>query len=410
MKQFIVIVCLLVLIIMLVLITNSIKFTQIVENFSNSSCKAVSTSELPENHPINLKCRSGPHVTNLLETKEDGTKVQRCKSKCAVKSRIGYTCCETACCTDSDSNSDDKAASDILNKSVKNLEKVSDIGNDLTENSNDKLAVTTAERDAKLIKANDGRKILDPTSFSYKPEIKFNHKQPSIKVASAYGWSFMPPQFWSVPQKRPPACIPTEKTAATVMPIYDKSTPVDSLNWTKVGSILPKHEYTEVHNPDYYYPGWIAQDSANDPLNNATRITKTGKYYNMNRAVSTKNDLHNEIPKQEVSKIKVEKIKQKEQKEQKNVNKSSDKKLSSEENNNNLFKLNIPIDLRDYVRNEKYLSKNIKSLEDYSSTKIDISHNYDKIIIIGSNKNIGKVLNLLDKNGSGSLDTPSWKL
>mgnify|MGYP007000394275 len=132
--------------------------------------------------------------------------------------------------------------------------------------------------------------------------------------------------------------------------------------------------------------------SANDPLNSATRITKTGKYYNMNRAVSTKNDLHNEIPKQEVSKIKVEKIKQKEQK---NVNKSSDKKLSSEENSNNLFKLNIPIDLRDYVRNEKYLSKNIKSLEDYSSTKIDISHNYDKIIIIGSNKNIGKVLNLL---------------
>ena len=61
--------------------------------------------------------------------------------------------------------------------------------------------MTTAERDAKLIEANDGRKILDPTSFSYKPEIKFEHKQPSIKVASAYGWSFMPPQFWSVPQK-----------------------------------------------------------------------------------------------------------------------------------------------------------------------------------------------------------------
>ena len=92
------------------------------------------------------------------------------------------------------------------------------------------------------------------TSFSYKPEIKFEHKQPSIKVASAYGWSFMPPQFWSVPQKRPPACIPTEKTAATVMPIYDKSTPVDN----------------EVHNPDYYYPGWIAQDSTNDPLSNVS--------------------------------------------------------------------------------------------------------------------------------------------
>ena len=79
-------------------------------------------------------------------------------------------------------------------------------------------------------------------------------------------------------------------------------------------------------------------------------------------------------------------------------------------NKNTVFSLNIPIDLRDYVRNEKYLNENIKSLEDYSSTKINISHNYDKIIILGTDKNIAKVLKLLDKNGSGSLDAPSWKV
>ncbi len=412
MEQFIVIVCLLVLMIILVLISNNIKFTQIVEDFSNSSCKAVSTSKLPKNHPVNLKCKSWPYVTNLLETKEDGTKVHRCKSKCAVKSSIGYTCCESACCGDSDSGTSDKkdkAASDILDKSVKNLDKVSDIGNDLVENSSDKLAMTTAERDAKLIEANDGRKILDPTAFSYKPEIKFDHKQPSIKIASAYGWSFMPPQFWSVPQKRPPACIPTEKTAATVMPIYDKSTPVDSLEWTKVGSILPKHEYTEVHNPNYYYPGWIAQDSANDPLDNGKKISKTGKYYNMNRAVSTKIDIHDEVPKQEdENNMKVKEATK--QVEEKNTNKLTTEKVTTVKKNNTVFSLNIPVDLRDYVRNEKYLSENIKSLEDYSSTKIDISHNYDKIIIMGTDKNITKVLKLLDKNGSGSLDAPSWKV
>jgi len=416
MKQFIVIVCLSILVILLVIVSKNIKFTQIVEEFSNSSCKAISTSKLPKNHPINLKCKSGPYVTNLLETKEDGTKVHRCKSKCAVKSSIGYTCCETACCDEPESNASDKkdkAASDILDKSTENLEKVVDIGNDLSENGIDKLAMTTAERDAKLIEANDGRKILDPTSFSYKPEIKFEHKQPSIKVASAYGWSFMPPQFWSVPQKRPPACIPTEKTAATVMPIYDKSTPVDSLEWTKVGSILPKHEYNEVHNPDYYYPGWIAQDSKNDPLSNGKKISKTGEYYNMNRAVSTKEDVHNKTPnKQEKAKKQPEAPKKKPEapKKKPEAPKKQIKDKSIAENSTTISKLTIPIDLRDYVRNEKYLSENIKSLEDYSGTTIIISHNYDKIIVEGTVKNINKVVQLLDKNGSGSLDTPSWQL
>lgn len=411
MKQFIVIVCLLLLVIMLVLINNNIKFTQIVENFSNSSCKAVSKSKLPKNHPVNLRCRSGPHVTNLLETKEDGTKIHRCKSKCAVKSDLGYTCCEPVCCSDPNDNSSDKkdkAASDILDKSVENLEKIHDIGNDLVENSGDKLAITTAERDAKLLKANDGRKILDPTAFSYKPEIKLDHKQPSIKIASAYGWSFMPPQFWSVPQKRPPACIPSEKNTATVMPIYDKSTPIDSLEWTKVGSILPKHEYTEVHNPNYYYPGWIAQDSSNDPFNNAKKISKTGKYYNMNRAVSTKVDMYDEVSNQKKNKINVEDTKK--QTEEKNMNINSKQTDVVRENNKTILTLDIPNDLRDYVRNEKYLSENIKSLEDYSKTKIDINHNYDKIIIVGRKENITKVTDLLDKSGSGTLDAPSWKL
>ena len=75
----------------------------------------------------------------------------------------------------------------------------------------------------------------------------------------------MPPQYWSVPQQRPPACIPNKQDTATVTPIYDKSAPIDVLDWTQVGSILPKYEFKEVHNPNYYYPGWNAQDKANYP-------------------------------------------------------------------------------------------------------------------------------------------------
>ena len=106
----------------------------------------------------------------------------------------------------------------------------------------------------------------DSANFSYKPQVEYTHQQPSNEILSAYGWSFMPPQVWSVPQKRPPACIPTKQNTERVVPIYDKSTPVDALDWTQVGSILPKHEYKEVNNKNYYHPGWIAQDKIEYPM------------------------------------------------------------------------------------------------------------------------------------------------
>ena len=83
-------------------------------------------------------------------------------------------------------------------------------------------------------------------------------KQPNQKVFSKYGYSFMPATSWSVPQQRPPPCIPQK--SCPVCPVVDKGTPVDAVEWSQVGSILPKFEYKEVYNPDYYYPGWISGD------------------------------------------------------------------------------------------------------------------------------------------------------
>lgn len=153
--------------------------------------------------------------------------------------------------------------------------------------TNNKFYASANNRDAKLLEANDGATPMNPSNFSYKPKIKFSHKQPSAKVASAYGWSFMPPHFWSVPQKRPPACIPSPQNTATVTPIYDKSVPVDALDYTQVGSILPKFEYNEVYNPDYYYPGWIAKKKEPYPGKNGKAVMKSGEYYSMRRATST---------------------------------------------------------------------------------------------------------------------------
>ena len=75
----------------------------------------------------------------------------------------------------------------------------------------------------------------------------------------------MPPQTWSVPQKRPPVCIPNRETQATVKPIYDKGTPVDAMSWTQANNLLPKTAYTEQYNANYYYPGWVVQDKVHYP-------------------------------------------------------------------------------------------------------------------------------------------------
>ena len=97
-----------------------------------------------------------------------------------------------------------------------------------------------------------------PISKKTKPIKNTFFKQPNQKVFSKYGYSFMPATSWSVPQQRPPPCIPQK--SCPVCPVVDKGTPVDAIEWSQVGSILPKFEYKEVYNPDYYYPGWISGD------------------------------------------------------------------------------------------------------------------------------------------------------
>ena len=120
--------------------------------------------------------------------------------------------------------------------------------------------------------------------FNFKPNIHFNHNEPSKKIASAYGWSYMPPQTWSVPQKRPPVCIPDNDKQSTVKAIYDKGTPVDALDWVKSGAILPHTEYTEQYNENYYYPGWKAQEHIEYPFKGNNN--QSNEYYNYNLAKS----------------------------------------------------------------------------------------------------------------------------
>ncbi len=104
------------------------------------------------------------------------------------------------------------------------------------------------------------------SNFAFKPEPRYPEKEADRKIASSYGWSFIPPQFWSVPQQRPPICLPSKDSTATVTAIYDKSVPVDALEWTQV-NYPPDESGVDKRflEDDYYYPGIYINKGKYDP-------------------------------------------------------------------------------------------------------------------------------------------------
>mgnify|MGYP001458757539 CR=1 FL=1 len=74
--------------------------------------------------------------------------------------------------------------------------------------------------------------------------------KPGIEVYNQYGYSYMPPQSWTMPQERPARCsgpfIPNPQA------VYTEGAPVDSLEWNK---LLPKFKYTELEDEYQYKPG-----------------------------------------------------------------------------------------------------------------------------------------------------------
>ena len=82
----------------------------------------------------------------------------------------------------------------------------------------------------------------------------YSHIKPGMNLFNSYGYSYMPPEVWSVPQDRPPVCIPQKGFESEALPIYTTGTPLDALEIQQ--SILPKFKYEQVYDPKYYYPGW----------------------------------------------------------------------------------------------------------------------------------------------------------
>jgi|UniRef100_A0A6C0AVM3 hypothetical protein len=67
--------------------------------------------------------------------------------------------------------------------------------------------------------------------------------KPKPQIDSPYGFVYFPNKYWNQWHKKPPVCTPTDK--CKVIPTYTQGTPVDVLDYTQLGSLMPKFEYQE---------------------------------------------------------------------------------------------------------------------------------------------------------------------
>lgn len=67
--------------------------------------------------------------------------------------------------------------------------------------------------------------------------------KPRPDVDSPYGFVYFPNKYWKQWARKPPVCTPTSK--CKVLPTYTHGAPVDVLDYTQIGSMMPKFNYHE---------------------------------------------------------------------------------------------------------------------------------------------------------------------
>lgn len=75
------------------------------------------------------------------------------------------------------------------------------------------------------------------------PDLYDKYLEPKPDVDSPYGFVYFPNKYWKQWQQKAPVCVPT--SPCVVQPTATNGVPVDVLDYTQIGSIMPKFEYTE---------------------------------------------------------------------------------------------------------------------------------------------------------------------
>jgi len=94
----------------------------------------------------------------------------------------------------------------------------------------------------------------------------------TTKTEEVGRYKYIPDSLWSVPQYRPPVCIPQEEGTREPSPVVVQSSFSSLSDFTGLGSILPRFQYQEDYHysiadlkkksdsmKDYYYPGYFTK-------------------------------------------------------------------------------------------------------------------------------------------------------
>lgn len=124
----------------------------------------------------------------------------------------------------------------LENSSINNYSNCSEKYNKWRHNQN-LLNKNQYKKDKKVVK-------LGSMKVSKKIKNFMDHKTQNFTLTDPNSWKDIP--------GRAPACIPSSDHKNNVLPLFTQGTPLNALEYTSVGGILPKFTYAEIFDPKDY--------------------------------------------------------------------------------------------------------------------------------------------------------------
>ena len=133
----------------------------------------------------------------------------------------------------------------------------------------DKTSVTTDVDETSVTTDVDETSVTTDVPIRQYDETYAYYKKPTSqtnKEKEEAGYVYLPSRFWSIPQKRPPACTPSVKPK--VCPVYTDGVPDGALEWKltarerqvrRSSNRPPNAQHLRNSKNRYYYPGYYAQ-------------------------------------------------------------------------------------------------------------------------------------------------------
>tara|TARA_Y100000389_G_C17468588_1_gene528073 strand:+ start:3871 stop:4620 length:750 start_codon:yes stop_codon:yes gene_type:complete len=108
-------------------------------------------------------------------------------------------------------------------------------------NNSDRVPVSNDASD--YVNSGSSIKELKEDPFFNSEMFDDSELKPKPDMDSPYGFVYFPNKYWKQWHQKAPICTPTSK--CKVLPTYTHGAPVDVLDYTQIGSMMPKFEYKE---------------------------------------------------------------------------------------------------------------------------------------------------------------------